>query len=62
MAYTYDEISFFMKNALSEAEKALIKNEVPVGAVVVKNGQIIARGHNNRESEKNALYHADLRH
>jgi tRNA(Arg) A34 adenosine deaminase TadA len=39
MAYTYEEISFFMKNALSEAEKALDKNEVPVGAVIVKNGK-----------------------
>lgn len=60
MAYTYEEISFFMKNALSEAEKALDKNEVPVGAVIVKNGKIIAKGHNTRESEKNALHHAEI--
>lgn len=60
MAYTYEEIMFFMKNALSEAEKALEKNEVPIGAVIVKNGKIIAVGHNTRESEKNALHHAEI--
>ena len=49
-----------MKNALSEAEKALDKNEVPVGAVIVKNGKIIAKGHNTRESEKNAIHHAEI--
>ena len=60
MAYTYEEISYFMKKSLSEAEKALDKNEVPVGAVIVKNGKIVAMAHNTRESEKNALHHAEI--
>ena len=40
----------FMLEALEEAKKALSKDEVPVGAVVVRNGEIIGRGHNLRES------------
>lgn len=52
--------SFFMQEALLEAEQAAREGEVPVGAVVVKDGQIIARAHNRRESDKNALAHAEL--
>ena len=37
---------YFMREALKEAKKAYLKNEVPVGAVIVKNNEIIARGHN----------------
>lgn len=49
-----------MREALLEAKKALEENEVPVGAVVVKNGEIIGRGHNRREA-KNAIYsHAEI--
>lgn len=50
----------FMKVALEEAYKARDKDEVPVGAVVVKNGKIIGRGHNLRESLKNSLAHAEV--
>jgi tRNA(adenine34) deaminase len=46
----------FMKSALREAEKAFIKDEVPVGAVVVYQNKIIARAHNLRE--KNQSFHA----
>ncbi len=52
--------SAFMKEALREAEKALKKGEVPVGAVIVKDGKIIARGHNLREQKQNALSHAEI--
>ena len=38
----------FMSEALEEAKKALADNEVPVGAVIVKDGQVIGRGHNRR--------------
>jgi tRNA(adenine34) deaminase len=51
---------FFMSEALKEAEKAGRKGEVPVGAVIVCNGKIIARGHNLRETKKTALAHAEL--
>ncbi len=50
----------FMKEALIEARKAYALGEVPVGAVLVKKGEIIARGHNLRETKQNALSHAEI--
>ena len=49
-----------MQTALAEAQLAFEAGEVPVGAVIAKDGEIIARAHNRRESDKNALYHAEL--
>ena len=49
-----------MREALREAELAAALGEVPVGAVVARDGEIIARAHNLRESGKNATYHAEL--
>ncbi len=46
--------------ALEEAKKAYALGEVPVGAVLVLDGEVIARGHNTTESAKNALCHAEL--
>lgn len=46
--------------ALKEAYKAFKKNEVPVGAVIVKNNQIIAKAHNNRQRKRNILGHAEI--
>ena len=46
--------------ALNEAKKASDQGEVPVGAVVAKEGQIIAVGRNRREKNKNALCHAEI--
>lgn len=51
---------FFMAAALHEAEKAYALGETPIGAVVVKDGEIIASAHNLRETGKNTLYHAEL--
>ncbi len=42
------------------AKKAGAKGEVPVGAVIVKNGEIIAKGYNRRETAKNVLGHAEI--
>ena len=50
---------YFMNEAIAEAELAAAADEVPVGAVVVRDGKIIARAHNTRESDKNALRHAE---
>ena len=50
----------FMQNALSLAKKAAAEGEVPVGAVIVKNGEIIAEGRNMREQKQNALSHAEI--
>ena len=51
---------FFMTAALREAEKAYGLGETPIGAVIVKDGEIIAAAHNLRETGKNVLYHAEL--
>lgn len=50
----------FMKIAIKEAEKARAKDEVPIGAIIVKNGKVIARGYNLRESKQNSLKHAEI--
>ncbi|NLM62715.1 MAG: nucleoside deaminase [Mollicutes bacterium] len=50
----------YMKIALEEAKKSLLFGDVPVGAVIVKNGKIIAKSHNKREKNKIATYHAEI--
>lgn len=50
----------FMKEALKEAKKAFDKEEVPVGAVIVKDGKIIARAHNLKETKKDTTNHAEI--
>lgn len=50
----------FMKVAFDEAQKCLAKDEVPVGAIIVRNNQIIARGHNLRETTNLATAHAEI--
>lgn len=50
----------FMRLALREAQKSAAEGEVPVGAVVVRNGEVVAVGRNRREKEKNALAHAEI--
>ena len=50
----------FMEEALRLAQQAAREGEVPVGAVVVRDGVIVGRGRNRREMEKNALCHADI--
>ena len=49
-----------MKTAIMEAQKAANEGEVPVGAVIVKNGEVIAKCHNQREQKQNALSHAEI--
>ena len=50
----------FMLEALKEAEKARDKGEIPIGAVIVKDGEIIGRGHNLTETEKDPTAHAEI--
>lgn len=57
-AREYDEA--MMRLALREAEASAAEGEVPVGAVVVRGGEIIASGRNGRETGRNALYHAEI--
>ena len=49
-----------MKEALKESKKAFLLDEVPIGAVIVKNDKIVARGHNLRESKQDVLAHAEI--
>lgn len=51
---------YFMKLAIDEAKKAEEKAEVPIGAVVVLDGEVIASAHNLRETTQNAVTHAEL--
>ena len=57
--YTDDEK--YMLLAIEEAKKAESEDEVPVGAVIVRNGEVIASAYNTREYGKNALYHAEIK-
>ena len=50
----------FMREALLEAEKAFDLGEVPVGCVIVRDGEIIARGHNLTETAKDPTVHAEM--
>lgn len=50
----------FMRAALEEARKAYEKGEVPIGAVLVKGGEIIARGHNLKEERQDPTAHAEI--
>lgn len=59
MLTPFDDI-YFMKRAIQEAELAFEKNEVPVGAVIVINNQIIARAHNLTELLNDVTAHAEM--
>ena len=50
----------FMKMAIKEAKKGLALDEVPVGAVLVVDGVVVAKGYNKRESKRDALAHAEI--
>ena len=51
----------FMIAAIGEAEKAMANGDVPVGAVIVKNGEMVALAHNTRENGGGATAHAELK-
>ena len=51
---------YYMKQAIKEAEKAYKKLEVPVGAIIVKDGKIIARAYNQKESKTDTTKHAEI--
>ncbi len=50
----------FMRLAIKEAQKAELLDEVPIGAVIVKDGKVIARAHNKKESKNQATRHAEI--
>ncbi len=49
----------FMREAIRQAKKAAAIGETPIGAVIVRNDEIVSRGYNKRETRKNALLHAE---
>ncbi len=55
-----EEQEKFMNEAIKEAKKALKIGEVPVGAVIVKDGKIIARAYNKKETKKDSTKHAEI--
>ena len=55
-----EEDRYFMRLALAQAQEAFDAGEVPVGAVLVRGGQVIAAGRNRREQAGNALAHAEI--
>lgn len=57
MKLTHQE---YMREALIEAHKAYQLNEIPIGAVIVKEGEIIGRGHNTKEKSQDVTQHAEI--
>ncbi len=55
-----EEKEYYMRQALKEAEKAYKKLEVPVGAIIVKDGKIIAKAHNQKETKTDTTKHAEI--
>lgn len=51
---------YYMNLAIKEAKKALKYNEVPVGAIIVKNGKIISKAHNKKEIKRDVTKHAEM--
>ncbi|WCN37825.1 tRNA adenosine(34) deaminase TadA [Aneurinibacillus uraniidurans] len=51
---------YYMGLAIAEAQKAAERGEVPIGAVIVRNGEIVGSGYNLRETGKNPLAHAEI--
>ena len=55
-----ENFEYFMEKALEQAEAAMGMDEAPVGCVIAQNEKIIASGHNRRETDQNALAHAEI--
>jgi tRNA(adenine34) deaminase len=59
-AHFFARDEYFMRLALREAERALEHDEVPIGAVIVKEGELIGAGHNERELRSDPTAHAEM--
>jgi len=57
---TLRDDSYWMGLALREAEKAAARGEVPIGALVVRDGKVLGRGHNFREAKRDPVAHAEI--
>jgi len=52
--------NYFMRQAINEAKKSINEGGIPIGAVLVKNGEIIGRGHNHLIQSNSAIFHGEL--
>jgi len=50
----------FMKLAIEQAQKSLSEGGIPIGSVLIKNGKLVAKGHNKRVQEKNPILHGEM--
>lgn len=57
---TIKDDNYYMSIAIKEAKKALKRDEVPIGAVLVKDGDIVAKGFNQKNESKNSFKHAEM--
>ncbi|GAB4475837.1 MAG: tRNA adenosine(34) deaminase TadA [Anaerolineae bacterium] len=55
-----DQHVYWMRMALAEAEKAAALGDVPIGAIAVRDGRIIGRGHNRKEHDRDPIAHAEI--
>lgn len=60
MEFSQQEKEYFMQQALLEAQKAAENEEVPIGVVIVHDGEVIGRGFNRRELDGRATHHAEI--
>lgn len=60
MSLSEEQVQSWMQEALRLAREAATRDEVPVGAVVIKDGQVVGRGYNLRETDQNPLAHAEV--
>ncbi|OIK09135.1 tRNA-specific adenosine deaminase [Bacillus sp. MUM 116] len=60
MTVDVNQDEYYMREAIKEAKKAEVLNEVPIGAIIVLEGKIISRAHNLRENQQSAIAHAEL--
>ncbi|WEV45004.1 tRNA adenosine(34) deaminase TadA [Streptococcaceae bacterium ESL0687] len=60
LVFSQEEKEYYMHEALLEAQKAFDNEEVPIGAVIVKEGKVIARSFNQRELQQKAVDHAEV--
>ncbi|HEY9679819.1 MAG TPA: nucleoside deaminase [Drouetiella sp.] len=58
--HTPDEMKKFLAEAINEARKGLSEGGIPIGSVLVRNGEIIGRGHNRRVQNNNPTAHAEI--
>lgn len=56
----YEKDVFFMKKAIKQAKKAADINEVPIGCAIVKDGEVVAKGYNRRNTDHSTLSHAEI--